>query len=56
MVRLRNPVEGIIPKIHGTEINGSATDSNSFTAIKDKYIKAEGFSSKIISDVTTYLV
>ena len=51
MVRLRNPKEAIVPKIHGTD-----TDSSSFTANKDKYIKAQGFGCKIIQDVTTYLI
>ena len=51
MVRLRNPQEAIIPKIHGTD-----TDSSSFTAKKDKYIKAQGFGRRIVQDVTTYLI
>ena len=48
MVDLINPVEGLVPKIHGTD-----EDSSSFVVKKNNYPK---FETKVTSDVTTYLL
>ena len=47
MVNLRNPKEGTVPKIHGTD-----KDSSSCVVKKDNYPEFK----KVESDVTTYLI
>ena len=47
MVKFRNPVEGIVPKIHNTR-----EDSSSFTVLKSKY---PNFKRNNIN-VTTYMI
>ena len=50
MVRLREPQEGLVPKIHG-----SNKDSSSYVISKENYINKIKF-NKTINDVTTYVI